>query len=343
MILKVKSHFKIDRTNGFSLKMKYDSVASGFGFSYYFDPSNEKHKELFKPGHYHQAQIIHNDELLMTGFMVGQSFSDQPVKELSPVSGYSLPGVLQDSQIPTDLYPLQSDGLSLKEITNHLIKKFPFKLEVDPDVSSLVNTVYEKTTASPTQTIMAYLSGLASQRNVIMSHTAEGNLLYTKAKTKKEPLFHFVKGQPNTKMALKFPGQNMHSHITVVKQAGAKGGNAGEFTIKNPFVPFVKRYKVITQSSGDDNNTEQAARNALSSELKGIILTITTDMWEIDGKAIKPNNIITVENSELYLYNRTEWFIESVTLKGDEKETTATLTCVLPEVYNKETPTYIFK
>jgi len=66
-------------------------------------------------------------------------------------------------------------------------------------------------------------------------------------------------------------------------------------------------------------------------------------MWEIEGKVIKPNQIITVRNPELYLYKKSNWFIESVQLDGDETQTVATITCVLPETYNGGTPSYIFE
>jgi hypothetical protein len=144
-------------------------------------------------------------------------------------------------------------------------------------------------------------------------------------------------------MTMRFNGQKMHSDITVQKQAGIEGGNSGENTIVNPFVPFVYRPKVVKQNSGNDNDTLEAAKSIRSAEMKGIVLTIKTSMWEIEGEVIKPNQIITVRNPELYLYKKSNWFIESVKLDGDEKQTIATLTCVLPETYNGGTPSYIFE
>jgi prophage tail gpP-like protein len=81
----------------------------------------------------------------------------------------------------------------------------------------------------------------------------------------------------------------------------------------------------------------------LSQELKNIKLTINLDRWEIDGKLIKPNSIIAVKNPEIYLFQKSNWFIESVRFIGDEKQRTATLTCVLPSVYDGSTPSYIFE
>jgi prophage tail gpP-like protein len=239
---------------------------------------------------------------------------------------------------------LQSDGKTLKEISHKLINGvFPFKVEIDDSVSSKMSESYEKTTAGETQTIKAYLAGLAAQKNIILSHTAKGNLLFTKAKTDQKPFFHFDGGMSNIEMDLKFNGQGLHSRITIMKQASKDGGNAGQHEIRNSFVPFVFRPSVKTQNSGDDVDTAEAAQNALGAELKNIVLTIKVNYWEINGELLRPNTTLTVLNKELYIYKKVKWFVESVTFNGDEKQNTALLTCVLPEVYNGQMPEYFFE
>lgn len=343
MNIKIKRHRKIDFFNSFSLLLNYDSVASAFSFNFYFDPNNEEHKVLFQPTHYHKVDVEHNGELLLRGWILNQSFGSKSTKELSSLSGYSLPGVLEDCEIPTTLYPLQSDGRSLLQIAQRFCSLFPFNVSVDPIVSKKVNGIYDTSTASETQTIKGYLTELATQKKVILTHTNEGNLLFTEAKTSQAPFYHFERGMPNVDIKLSIDGQSMHSHITIQKQAGVDGGNAGEFTIRNPYVPYVYRPKVISQTSGDDIDSSEAARMALSAELKGIVLTITTNVWEIDNKIIKPNSIVTVTDPENYLFKKTRWFVKSIQFNGDESSTTAVLTCVLPEVYSNEPVVNIFE
>jgi len=135
----------------------------------------------------------------------------------------------------------------------------------------------------------------------------------------------------------------MHSEITAMKQAASDGGNAGEATVLNPYVFTVFRPKVITQSSGNDNDSLEAAKSALASELKNLKLTIVTEDWEVNGKVVKPNNIITVKNKNVFLFKKSDWFIEMVNFKGDSKKLTATLTTVQPSVYDGTTPTYLFE
>jgi len=334
--------------NNFSLNLKYDSVGSTFSFGFYFDPTNHDQEELACVSHYHEAIVQHEGETLVTGFILSENFERSPVKHLVHFGGYSKPGVLEDCQIPPSLYPLESNNLSLKEIAQRLIKPFHLNMVIDPAVEARMNIVYPKSTAGETQTIKDYLTELATQRNIIISHNENGDLLFTQA-TMGLPIADFSSKLIGTKMSLSFSGQGIHSDITVIKQVshkkkGGGEGNAGQVTIENPYVPvaYTFRPKVITQSSGDDISTLQCAQNALAAELKNIVLTITTDRWEINGKIIRPNNIISVTSPELYLYRKTNWFIESVQFTGNEKEQVAVLTCVLPECYNGKSPKNVF-
>jgi len=331
-----------DKFNKISIELKYDAIGSTFDMLVYFNPENEKTKELFKPFSYNNIIIEHDKKLLLTGVIISHSNKKNNRKELLHISGYSLPGILEDCEIPTSLYPLQSDGKTLKEITERLIAKFGLELIVDKDVESIVNKKYSQSTADQKQSIKSYINELASQRNVTLSHDVQGRLVFTKAKTKMTPIALFTENKPVISIESDYNGQGMHSHITVVKQAEIEGNNATEYTIENPYVKIYKP-TVIEQSSGSTNDVADAAKNLLSSELKNIKINISLNTWTISGKIIQPNNIIEVTSPENFIYKKTKFFIESVTLSGDETSTTSSLTCVLPEVYNQETPINIFE
>lgn len=336
---------QIDFFNKIKLTLKYASVGSTFSFSTYFDPLNTKQRNLFKPYTYQTVKISDdNNDRLLTGTILSNGFNDSSIKNLVSLGGYSLPGVLEDCRIPIELYPLQSDGKTLKEITQALLKPFNLNLVISRSVADAANEVYETITANQKQSIKAYLDELASQKNIIISHTDGGSLLFTRAKTNINPVARFVGGMTNVQMGLSTDGQGMHSEITLLNQIGLDDDNAGEESIRNP---FVSKFRPTTkeQTSGNDIDTAQAVRNALASELKNIVLTIETDRWTWDdeGKEImKPNNIITVHNHDIHLYRFTRFFVEQVTLSGDNEKETAILKCVIPEVYNSEIPQNIF-
>ena len=334
-----------DYFNKFNFSLRYDAIASAFTFEYYFDPLNQEHAELFAVSHYHEAIIEHNGETLLTGFIVSQKFKSNPQKNLAMIGGYSKTGVLEDCEIPPALYPLQSNGLNLEQIANKICAKFRINVVVDKEVSSKMSKAIKSTIAEHTDSIKNYLSKLTIQRKIVITHNEFGDLVFTEAKTNKEPIFDVIQGTIGTEMELMFDGQKLHSDITVMKESGSGGGNAGQYTIENPFVPVAYTYRprVVTQSSGDENTIQEYAKQILATEIKSAItLTITTDRWEINGKIIKPNNTIWVENPEIFIYKKTKWFIEEITFTGDEKKTTAVLKCVLPCSYDNSTPENIF-
>jgi prophage tail gpP-like protein len=341
MILKIGNK-KVDFFNAFSLTLRFDAVASTFAFNFYFNPNNPEHKALFRPCSYQQCTLEHNGELLLTGTILSHAFPRSGTKELSSIGGYSLPGVLEDSDIPIALYPLQSDNLSIRQIAQKLFKPFGLKMVVDPLVSSLMDQAFKTSTAGENQKIKGYLAEIAAQKNIIITHTEKGEVLFTTAKTKQKPIITYTDGMPFTKIVLAVDGQPMSNEITVMKQADSDGGNSGQETVYNPFVPVTKA-KVRVQSSGTDTNTGLAARNARADEIRNIKLTITTDRWDVAGKILKPNNVVAVLSPENYIYKTTNFFIESISFSGDNTQNVATLNCVLPCVYDGSTPVNIFK
>ena len=345
LVLRINDRLKI-RTiqffNNVSLELRYDSIASVFKFDCYFDPENKDQEELFCVTHFHECIIEYNGIQFLNGYIVSQGFRDSSVKQFAQFGGYTLTGVLEDCQISPDSYPLQYNGLSLYQIATKLLAPFKLGIVVDPAVKDLMNKSYPATTAEPTDSIAEYLTKLANQRNIIISHDETGKLLFTRIASSTLPVLNVEEGLVGTEMTMTYSGQQMHSHITVLRQADKDGGNSGQYTIRNPFVPIVYRPKVITQNSGDNNSTKQAAQNALAAELKNVTLTIKIDRWIIDGKIIKPNSIISVLNKKLYLYKRTKFFIESVSYEGNSESHTAVLTCVPLACYDGSVPYNIY-
>lgn len=364
MQLKVRDRI-IDKYNNIAVSLRYDSVASPFGANIYFNPSNADDRRLFVPGNYNPVTIVHGKETLITGVLLSAGFQDSAVKHLMNIGGYSKAGVLDDCQNSVDNYPLQFNNVSLFEIAQKLCSPFGLNVVVDDIVKNECSAAYAVgQTMEPDDTIKNFLTKLAVQKNIVLSHDIAGNLLFTRADTTKQPIFNFVNGMPWVGMSLNFDGQQMHSVIWGIGQGNIDTANASEASIKNPYVqshlnfmetarlntilkPGVSydtgyRPRVSMQTSGGDNDTTLTARQLLSQELKTIRLSIEIQGWELKGKLVRPNNIITVTNPDLFLYQKTRWFIESVDFRGDERSETATLNCVLPECYNNETVKNVF-
>lgn len=300
--------------SSYSITLKYNSIADSFSFTGLKD---------FLPGllNYSVCKIKKDGELLITGTIINETRTKTAVPNLVKLSGYSLTGILEDCNIPISLYPLQSDNRTLSEIVSRLLK--PFNIEYiikGKDIAKSVNKKYIKTIAESGQSIKSYINSLASQRNIILTHNAEGNLVLSKG----ESLPKAININNSVSYSLSANGQGMHSEISVIKQASTKNPDAGEYTIKNKYVnKFRPKVKVL--SNGDIFDVKEAAENELKAELLKIKLSIKLNEF------IKPGTIINfpVEGIDI-----ARWFVEETTLSENFESTEININCVPVEVYS---------
>lgn len=344
--MKIKiNNTEYDFFNQAKIDLKYNSIASSFQFSAFFDPNDPLHRELFRPLSFQRVVITEGRFTIMTGVTISHSFTVESNIKVATVTGYSLPGVLQDANISPDQYPLEVNGLTFREILSKLLKPFGLSFIVSDVVSDAVDRVIEKIEAKESQTVFSFINEIASQRNILLTHDEFGRLIVTRADAVGRAITIYREGIPANRIRLKTNGQKMHSQIFVQKQADVVNDNASEAQINNPYVnvyrPFVK-----TQTTGDDVTVAEAARNALSNELKNITLQIDSDrwFWLNNGRleVTRPNNTIGVIAPNLYLPNLQRFFVESVTLSQDNKQQVSKINCVLPEVYNDNNVKNIF-
>ena len=328
----------------FELNLAFDTIASTFSVDVYFNPNLSAHRSLMRPLSDQEVLINYNGRRLLTGTAVNISFKQESTKQLAKLGGYSLPGVLENAyvQVPNEGCDLQFNNLSLEDITDTLIRPYGLSFGTQTPVADEAKKLYSQTEMKATQSIKEYLSQLASQRGIILSHDVSGNLIYTRPIVSNQvPVARFDGTVPGVSMTATYNSQNMHSEITVLGQADINGGDAGQATVTNALISQYKS-KVVEQNSGSDTDTMQAAKMIRADELKNLKLTIEIDRWEYDGILFEPNQIIEVRNPEVYLFNPVKWFITNVNFRQDAQQRTCTLTCVLPQCYSLKDPVNIF-
>ena len=341
MILNVGNR-KLNFWSKYTVSLRFDSIASTFSFSYYYDNSTRVNTDISAVLDYKKCSLIENGFTLLTGTILNHGFSSKVAKELSSISGYSLPGILNDVVVPPESYPLQFDKLTLKEITKKLCDPFKISFIIQPSVSKLMNEVIEETEIDPTEKIGDYLAQMASDRNIVLTHSPEGYLVFTKANTEGPSVFDFGGDSIATSKNLSINGQGMYSQITAIAESDDTPSNAAEETLINPYVEEF-RPMVVIQGSGNDTTTKQVARTALGKQLKNIKLTISVSRWtDKNNNLWQTNTIITVVDPELKIFKKARFFVEGVTFVGDSKNQTAVLSCVVPEVYSDKDVISIF-
>lgn len=364
-----KSYIHFD---SFSIDSSLDSVASTFSITALFELENIEHQEIFRPLSYNKIEIFDDDDkLCLTGTILNHDFSAHATTDLVGLSGYSLPGVLEDCNIPYSMYPLESLKMNLGEITRKVINPFGLTLTVESSVQREVNLVYTKTAPEPQDSIKDYLSKLASQRNVILSHNERGHLIMFKPNPDSGTKIVFDE-KNTTQMSLSVNGQGMHSVMTILRQPKAKKKKTGPKKNKqiidyfdedgNQVEPF-KREKEVKQKSkpllydtinnslvksfrpavkkmteGEDVSTEAAVRNYMADELKNISFTIDINRWE----DLRFGDMIEIKSERLFIKRKTRLMIAGISKGQSATEKTMSITAVIPETYTGKEPKNIF-
>ena len=356
----------------FQIDSSLDAVASTFSLTALWEIDNLEHRNLFRPLSYNKIEIFDDDDKLqLTGTILNHDFYAHATTDLIELSGYSLPGVIEDCNIPYSMYPLESLKMNLREIAEKLIKPFGLNLIVDQSASREVNLVYAKTSLEPQDSIKDYLSKLASQRNIIISHDENGHLRMFKPNINGDIKMIF-NDQNSINLGLTVNGQGMHNVMTILRQPKAKKKKTEKRKPKqvidyfdddgNQIAPIKKtkmvkrkpkplffdtlnnemvksfRPSVRKMTEGEDVSTEAAVRNYMADEMKNITFVIDLNRWE----NLKFGDMIELESKRLFLNKKIRLMISSISKGQSASEKTMSILAVLPESYTGDEPKNIF-
>ena len=293
--------------------LQLNKIASTFSFS---------GLENFYPDFltYPKCEIFRDNELLITGNVINESIEEKAVPTVFSVSGYSLPGILEDCNIPSELYPLQSDNRSIKDIFDYLLKKFNIKYIIKTDAIASMNKPFDKSIASVGESVKSYLNKLISQNGLLLLHNNKGRLIVRKSIEER----NITTINNIISYSITAPGQQLHSHVTILRQASIRVSTTGETTLENK---FVKQYRPLVKvlTDGDNNTTFEACKNVIQDELSKIKLVINTTDF------VKPATIIKMQVKKI---NIEFWYVENVDISGDAKGENIIITCVPAKVYD---------
>lgn len=334
--------------NDFTLSDQLDTCAATFAFTFKYDPNNPDHDEISLPLGFQKLEVFDDaGNLFFTGTILNHKFNSEAAPELVMVSGGSLGIVLEDCTIPYAAYPLESIGRTLKDITLRLLRYFNLQLVVDKSVTNECNQKFAKSVAKPKGTVKEYLSKLAAQKNVVLSHGINGEIIYFRPDLNAPSIGLYTK-ENTLSMPFDINGQGMHSDITIIRQASkatgniadadAKQGGAGAHdSVKNN---LVKGFRPVVDllSSGSGKDTGRGAKNTMAAELKNIKLSFALNRWD----NIKPGDVLEIQNDEVRLPNPTRFIVEATSMGQRATEQSMSVTCVLPETFTGGQPKNIF-
>jgi len=310
-----------------------DTAADAWSCEIAWEPGADKELDkLTAPFSYTDAEVFLDGERTLTGrlYAVGQKFTDKG--RVKTLKGGSLTIDIVDSQTSP---PYQSNATSLERFCKDLLTPLGIGVKVAPHVK--LEGKFKSETAKDNETIFNYLSRLAKSQGVLLSSTAKGELLITKADLKGPVVGSLVEGDPLVeKWESDFDGRKLFSSYRAVSGSSMSTKNKS-VDLRDSSVPKT-RVKNIRLKSGQNGDLDKAIiweRN--KSLAKAIKLPCPVTSWYApEGKLWRDNSRVTVESLTWGVPDGFTFQISRVEFIWDDKGKKAVLSLLPPFVYSNE-------
>lgn len=303
-----------------------------------FEPDNEQFREVFQPLSYKPCSFFSKGKPLFTGTLIDVSPSTTDEKRTVSVSGYSLPGVLNDCMPPSSLYPrLEWQDSYLPDIISPLIQPFGLGLLIEDDVGAPLEDFIS---LDPGFMILPFIVKLAKKRGLLVSSSPEGYLTLAKSVAPGNPVANLEEGQSSiTGVEAFFEPQRYYS-VVEGRTPALYGLDGLSSALRNPRLQGVFRPYIFAASDDADADVD-AQVSAYFGRMFGNALSyrVTLPSWtDPNGDIWKPNTTIKLKAPGVMIYDSYEFTIRQVTLARAENGESVQLDLVIPEAFRGEVP-----
>ncbi len=320
---KVRITRAIDTMDTVEFGAPFDSEAPGF-------------KQTFRPFSFNQVIITVGGEPLFTGTMVTVNPVLENGQKIVAVSGYSLPGVLHDCTSPASAFPLEFDNQGLREIATALAAPFGVSVDFKADQGA----VFERVASEPGKKVLAFLTELAKLRNLVISSSSRGKLVFLKSSEGGQPVARLQQGAaPVLSVTPFFSPQEYYSHITGIEPV-IVGLAGSQFTVKNSLLQGVTRPLTFHAPDTLDADVKSAVEAKIGRMFGNVAsYSVRVATWrDPNGKLWEPNTSIKLLAPGAMIYKEYEFIIRSIDFVRDRETETATLNLVIPGAFSGKIP-----
>ena len=282
---------------------------------------------VLRPFSYPQASVYLGGQLAVNGALYGvaPSFGAHRCVELE---GFSLTADAIDSSM---LPPYEFNNVTLEQHAQALLKPFGIVAVFEADMGGK----FDRITAEPSDTVFGHLAALAAQRGALITSTANGEMLFTRAK-RGGSAGTITEGEAGAlQWAARFEGRERFSAY----RAYGHGPKARSKTVTATDAT-ISRHRVMTFSSEDTTlgNIGVSAEWRKSKQIaKSFGFPLPVDSWWApNGKLWAPNTLLTVVAPSLMLPDGFTFLVRAVEFSYAASGTAATLSLVPPGCYSDE-------
>ena len=307
-----------------------DTLADGWSASIPWIPGlDHALDDKLKPFSYPPASVYIGSDLIINGILYLHNPTITTGGIINNIEGWSYTADAIDSTIKP---PYEKNNLTLEQIATELAASLGIKALFDFDSGG----AFKRTTASPSDTIFSYLSKLATQRNLILTSTNNGDMLFTRT-TESNSVGTLQEGDAIILgLNAVYDGRQRYNAYRVIGQSplitSPKVGIANDNNVlRSRFLTFeadeIERGEVV--------NVAEWKRSTQIA--KALEIPVQTEGWfDPKGELWKPNTRVNLISNTLSLPKGFEFVIKRVEYELTENSQVATLSLVPPSVFTGE-------
>lgn len=306
-----------------------------FAFSAPFEPDQQSFRDAFKPFSFKPVNFTIGGKRELTGTMVDIKPGIGQSRTIG-VSGYSLPGVLNDCGMPATAYPIEYNSLNLRDIAKSVSRPFGISVDFAPDPG----IVFERAALNPETKIFKFLADLAAQRTLVVGNDQRGALTFRQSVEPGLPVARLREGaSPVLAVTPTFSPQQWFSDVTGINPSNM-GDSGGTFTEKNPFLQGVIRPFAYSAKDTDDGSLKGAVQSKIARMVaNAIVYRVQVNTWRDEkGNLWEPNTTLLLTSPGAMVYSETEFLIRAIDFARGSNGDTASIELVLPGAYSGKLP-----
>jgi len=311
-----------------------DTAADAWTAQIAWEPGEDLELDrVTRPYGYEKSKAFIDGKELVTGplFTVKHILDSNSRKELV---GYSATVSIVDSNLRPNQY--EQNNVSLRERAEVLLE--PYGLRVFSENGADVDTKFDRVVAKSGDKIFDHLRKIAKEKQVLISSTPKGNLLFTRANLSLAPVGVIEEASTSSSLSYTatFDGRKRFSNYRVTCQTPKKSEKkVGISRDKN--VP-IQRYTNISSSNTTSGSIQKIAdweRSKSFSEALKIPFPVPSwyapnnELWE-------PGTTLIVKSRTLGVPDGYKFLIKQVEFKFAADGENAALVLVPPETYTGE-------
>lgn len=303
-----------------------------------FEPERAEFRSTFRPFSFKLVELYVHDNRVFNGVLLGVEPKIEPDSRTVEVSCYSHPAVIADCTMPASSFPLELNGLTLRQIAETLIEPFgPAVLLDGPE-----GAVFRRVAIKPDENVLQFLVTLAQQRELVITDTGDGAIRFLKSTSGGSPVAQLREGEPPlVAVSPTFSPQAYFSEITGIAKTRA-GRLGSHYTVQNPWLESLRPHAF--ELADTDDPDVPTATHAKLGRMFGNMLAVTIEVptWrDPRGQLWTPNTTLMLEAPGAMIYRATEFLIRKVTLRQTADSITSSLELALPGAFSGEAPTVL--